>query len=188
MGVDEPRQHHVPTEIQLTSARALELLQATHSIQGRVSDGGRGRAKRRRDLDGLVGPDAEHAAAADGHGVGEGSGGVRGVDGAVGQHHVGEAVPRRRPCEWEERRTGQPLASRARGTEERRGLRSVRGKGRRTVAVAMATAAATRALWAADGNGMVGNWYLLSLSLAELKPPTKRCGWSKSVQTGSMSC
>jgi hypothetical protein len=45
------------------------------------------------------------------------------------------------------------LASRARGTEERRGLRNLRGKGR--VAVAMATAAATRALWAADGNGMV---------------------------------
>jgi hypothetical protein len=133
----------------------LSSCKKTHSIEGRVSDGGRGRAKRRRDLDGLVGPDAEHAAATDGHGVGEGLGGVRGVDGAVGQHHVGEAVPRQPPCEWEERRTGQPLASRARGTEERRGLRNLRGKGRRTVAVAMATAATTRALWAADGNGMV---------------------------------
>jgi hypothetical protein len=68
----------------------------------------------RRGARGRRGPDAEHAAAADGHGVGEGSGGVHGVDGAVGQHHVGEAVPRRRPCEWEERRVG--LAARVGGT------------------------------------------------------------------------
>ena len=109
-----------------------------------------------RDLDGLVGADAEHAAAADGHGVGERAGGVGGVDGGVGQDHVGEAVPRRRPCKCEERRAGQPL-SHTRGEQERGGRRrSVHGKGRRTVAVAMATAAARRALWAAIGNVMMG--------------------------------
>jgi hypothetical protein len=95
-------------------------------------------------------------AAADGHGVGEGAGGVGGVDGGVGQHHVGEAVPLRRPCKCEERRAGQPLSC-ARGEQERGGRRrSVHGKGRSTVAVAMATAAARRALWAANGNGMMG--------------------------------
>jgi hypothetical protein len=52
-------------------------------------------ASTRHDLYGLIGPDAEHAASADGHGVGEVSGGVGGVDGGVGQYHVGEAGARR---------------------------------------------------------------------------------------------
>ena len=73
MGVDEPRQHDVPAEIQLMRVATLEL------------------------LDGFVGPDAEHAAGTDGHGAGEGAGGIGGVDGGVGQDHVGEAAPRR-PC------------------------------------------------------------------------------------------
>jgi hypothetical protein len=73
MGVDEPRQHDVPAEIQLMRVATLQL------------------------LDGFVGPDAEHAPGADGHGAGERAGVVGGVDGGVGQDHVGEAAPRR-PC------------------------------------------------------------------------------------------
>ena len=142
-----------------------------------------------RDLDGLVGADAEHAAAADGHGVGERAGGVGGVDGGVGQDHVGEAVPRRRPCKCEERRAGQPLsrATAREGSRREEARRSVHGKGRRTVAVAMATAAATRALWAANGNGMMGIGIPPPSSLSELKNhqpngvavlgPFKYCIW-----------
>jgi hypothetical protein len=57
---------------------------------------------RTTNLNGVVGADAEHAAAADGHGGGERAGGVGGVDGGVGQYHVGEAAPRR-PCEGRRR-------------------------------------------------------------------------------------
>uniref|UniRef100_A0A0A9E0L0 Uncharacterized protein n=1 Tax=Arundo donax TaxID=35708 RepID=A0A0A9E0L0_ARUDO len=71
MGIDEPRQHNVPIEIHLIRVATLQL------------------------LNGVVGPDAEHAGGADCHGVGEGAGGVSGVDGGVGQYHVGEAGQRR---------------------------------------------------------------------------------------------
>jgi hypothetical protein len=50
-----------------------------------------------RNLNGVVGADVEHAAAADGHGGAERAGEVGRVDGGVGQYHVSEATPRR-PC------------------------------------------------------------------------------------------
>jgi hypothetical protein len=132
MGVDKSREHHIPTKIQFIRDATLQLLHITdyNLSEMQVTDfacscsdatgsfeklntgrkiillvtlwwkGAAGPST--TNLNGVVGADAEHAAAADGHGGGERAGGVGGVDGGVGQYHVGEAAPRR-PCEGRRR-------------------------------------------------------------------------------------